>query len=143
MSKADYEYMIREDKKCKTCTRMTVSQDEYISGLEEQLAELQKDSEEKQNAVKEILAGPNTEIGQIMEIVGLGWYDKETVKRHMKTIEELEAQIEKMKNDQKTAFIKGMRHFAKAVKKYDQTEGACTDYLEHTVNTVLIRELAE
>lgn len=98
MSKADYEYMIREDKKCKTCTRMTVSQDEYISGLEEQLAELQKDSEEKQNAVKEILAGPNTEIGQIMEIVGLGWYDKETVKRHMKTIEELEEQIEKMKN---------------------------------------------
>lgn len=52
-------------------------------------------------------------------------------------------QIEKMKNDQKTAFIKGMRHFAKAMKKYDQTEGAWTDYFEHTVDTVLNRELAE
>lgn len=57
-------------------------------------------------------------------------------------IDELEEQIEKMKNDQKTAFIKGVRHFAKAMKKYDQTEGAWTDYFEHTVDTVLKRELA-
>lgn len=58
-------------------------------------------------------------------------------------VAELKEQNEKMKNDQKTAFIKGMRHFAKAMKKYDQTEGAWTDYFEHTIDTVLNRELAE
>lgn len=59
------------------------------------------------------------------------------------TILFLKQQIEKMKNDQKTAFIKGMRHFAKAMKKYDQTEGSWTDYFEHAVDTVLTRELAD
>lgn len=56
---------------------------------------------------------------------------------------EYEEQIDKMKNDQKTAFIKGMRHFAKAMKNYDRTEGAWTDYFEHTVDIVLTKELAK
>lgn len=33
------------DNKCKECVRMTVSQDEYISILEEQYEELKKDKE--------------------------------------------------------------------------------------------------
>lgn len=49
-------------------------------------------------------------------------------------------QIEKMQQDQKTAFWKGMRHFANAIKKYDSKNGAATDYLEHTVNIVLNHE---
>lgn len=56
-------------------------------------------------------------------------------------IENLEAQIEKMKLDQKTAFDKGMKHLAKELKEYDRINGAWTDYFEHTVNKVLKWEL--
>lgn len=49
----------------------------------------------------------------------------------------------KAKEDCKTAYIKGMRHLAKALKDYDRTEGAWTDYFEHTVDKVLKRELSE
>ena len=50
-------------------------------------------------------------------------------------------QIIKAKEDYKTAYIKGMRHLANALKDYDRTEGAWTDYFEHTVDKVLKREL--
>ena len=61
-------------------------------------------------------------------------------------ISELEAQIEKMKSASKTAYIKGIRTMANALKKYDREEGAWTDYFEHTVDKVLknlLKELAE
>lgn len=52
-------------------------------------------------------------------------------------IAELEAQIEKMKSDSRTAYIKGIRTMANALKKCDRTYGAWTDYFEHTVDKVL------
>ena len=61
-------------------------------------------------------------------------------------ISELEAQIEKMKSASKTAYIKGIRTMANALKEYDRTEGSWTDYFEHTVDKVLknlLKELAE
>ena len=48
-------------------------------------------------------------------------------------IDKLEEQIEKMKSDSKTAYIKGIRTMANALKECDRTEGAWTDYFEHTV----------
>ena len=52
-------------------------------------------------------------------------------------------QIEKMKSDTKTAYIKGIRTMANALKKYDREEGAWTDYFEHTVDKVLKNLLNE
>lgn len=46
----------------------------------------------------------------------------------------------KLKTDLKTAYRKGMRHMAKALKDYDRKFGAYTDYFEHTVDTVLQKE---
>lgn len=45
-----------------------------------------------------------------------------------------------LKGKLKTAYRKGMRHMAKALKDYDRTDGAWTDYFEHTVDKVLQRE---
>lgn len=67
------------------------------------------------------------------------WLDN-TNNEQTKVILQLNEQIEKMQQDQKTAFWKGMRHFANAIKKYDSKNGAATDYLEHTVNIVLNHE---
>lgn len=46
----------------------------------------------------------------------------------------------KLKTELKTAYRKGMRHMAKALKDYDRKFGAFTDYFEHTVDTVLQEE---
>ena len=46
----------------------------------------------------------------------------------------------KLKTELKTAYRKGMRHMAKALKDYDRRFGAFTDYFEHTVDTVLQKE---
>ena len=55
----------------------------------------------------------------------------------------LEEENTKLKQDIKTAYVKGIRHMAKALKDYDRTEGAWTDYFEHTVDKVLKKELGE
>ena len=46
----------------------------------------------------------------------------------------------KLKTELKTAYRKGMRHMAKALKDYDKKFGAFTDYFEHTVDIVLQKE---
>ena len=43
----------------------------------------------------------------------------------------------------KTAYIKGIRTMANALKDYDRTDGAWTDYFEHTVEEVLKKLLKE
>lgn len=43
----------------------------------------------------------------------------------------------------KTAYIKGIRTMANALKDYDRTNGVWTDYFEHTVEEVLKRLLKE
>lgn len=45
------------------------------------------------------------------------------------------------KKGNKPAYIKGMRTLANALKEYDRTFGAWTDYFEHTVDKVLKQEL--
>lgn len=45
------------------------------------------------------------------------------------------------KKGNKPAYIKGMRTLANALKKYDRTFGAWTDYFEHTVDKILKQEL--
>ena len=57
-----------------------------------------------------------------------------------KKIEVLEKENVELKEKLKTAYRKGMRHMAKALKDYDRTDGAWTDYFEHTVDKVLQRE---
>ena len=57
-----------------------------------------------------------------------------------KVTKELEKENAELKEELKTAYRKGMRHMAKALKDYDRTDGAWTDYFEHTVDTVLQRE---
>ena len=52
-----------------------------------------------------------------------------------------EKKVQELKTQLKTAYRKGMRHFANALKEYDRTEGAWTDYFEHTVDRVLKQEL--
>ena len=54
--------------------------------------------------------------------------------------ESISAEKEKLKCQIKTAYRKGLRHFAKALKDYDKTDGAWTDYFEHTVDEVLQKE---
>ena len=49
-------------------------------------------------------------------------------------------ETEELKTELKTAYRKGMRHMAKALKNYDRMFGACTDYFEHTVDIVLQKE---
>lgn len=49
-------------------------------------------------------------------------------------------EIAELKTELKTAYRKGMRHMAKALKDYDRKFGAYTDYFEHTVDTVLQKE---
>lgn len=43
----------------------------------------------------------------------------------------------------KTAYIKGVRTMANALKNYDRADGAWTDYFEHKVDEVLKRQLKE
>lgn len=50
---------------------------------------------------------------------------------------------EEYKEKCRTAYIKGIRAMANALKDYDRTDGAWTDYFEHTVEEVLKRLLKE
>lgn len=52
----------------------------------------------------------------------------------------LKEETEELKTELKTAYRKGMRHMAKALKDYDRKFGAFTDYFEHTVDNVLQKE---
>ena len=52
----------------------------------------------------------------------------------------LKEETDGLKIELKTAYRKGMRHMAKALKDYDRKFGAWTDYFEHTVDTVLQKE---
>ena len=52
----------------------------------------------------------------------------------------LKEETDGLKTELKTAYRKGMRHMAKALKDYDKKFGAWTDYFEHTVDTVLQKE---
>ena len=52
----------------------------------------------------------------------------------------LREETEGLKTELKTAYRKGMRHMAKALKDYDRKFGAWTDYFEHTVDIVLQKE---
>lgn len=61
----------------------------------------------------------------------------------LKEIADLKAQIEKMKSIGRTSYIKGIRTMANALKDYDRTDGAWTDYFEHTVDKVLKKLLKE
>lgn len=70
--------------------------------------------------------------------------DNDARKFAMAMSEKVEKQLReenaKLKEKLKTAYRKGMRHMAKALKDYDRTDGAWTDYFEHTVDKVLQRE---
>ena len=70
-------------------------------------------------------------------------YDKKIAEEYttlQERIAELEKENAELKGKLKTAYRKGMRHMAKALKYYDRTDGAWTDYFEHTVDKVLQRE---
>ena len=58
-------------------------------------------------------------------------------------IQQKDELIKGMKYSLKIAYIKGIRTMANALKEYDRTYGACTDYFEHTVDKVLKNLLKE
>jgi hypothetical protein len=58
------------------------------------------------------------------------------IEKHNKIVE-LEAEIDNLKSIGKTSYIKGIRTMANALKEYDRTEGAWTDYFEHKVDETL------
>lgn len=58
-------------------------------------------------------------------------------------VDEFEKVNAELKGIGKTAYIKGIRTMANALKKYDREEGAWTDYFEHTVDKVLKNLLKE
>ena len=58
-------------------------------------------------------------------------------------IMELEKENAKLKSIGRTAYIKGIRTMANALKDYDRADGAWTDYFEHKVNEVLKKLLGE
>ena len=79
---------------------------------------------------------------------------KEKLKEELKTIADkdlsfvarfdaLEKENAELRENLKTAYRKGMRHMAKALKDYDRTDGFYTDYFEHSVDKVLQREQLE
>ena len=55
-------------------------------------------------------------------------------------IASLQGEKTELQENLKTAYRKGMRHMAKALKDYDRTDGVWTDYFEHTVDKVLQKE---
>ena len=69
--------------------------------------------------------------------------DPDVLIKQKAEIELLLMKIEKMESDSKTAYIKGIRTMANALKEYDRTDGAWTDYFEHTVDKVLKNLLKE
>lgn len=66
-----------------------------------------------------------------------------SVKEYAVKLKELEQQIDEMKSIGRTSYIKGIRTMANALKDYDRTDGAWTDYFEHTVDKVLKKLLEE
>lgn len=72
------------DKKCLNCSRMTVSQDEYISGMEDKITKLEKENEEMKEALKN-----NTDTASVIQLMELIQVRQENAVQ--------KAQIEKMK----------------------------------------------
>ena len=56
------------------------------------------------------------------------------------SLEKKQNENAELRENLKTAYRKGMRHMAKALKDYDRTDGLYTDYFEHSVDKVLQRE---
>ena len=50
---------------------------------------------------------------------------------------------ELLRIERRHAYIKGLRTMANALKEYDRTKGAWTDYFEHTVEAVEKKLLSE
>ena len=65
---------------------------------------------------------------------------QELLDKQIEATYKLDKENAELKEKLKTAYRKGMRHMAKALKDYDRTDGAWTDYFEHTVDKVLQRE---
>ena len=62
---------------------------------------------------------------------------QELLDKQIEATYKLDKENAELKEKLKTAYRKGMRHMAKALKDYDRTDGAWTDYFEHTVDKVL------
>ena len=67
-------------------------------------------------------------------------YFDSSLQKQIEATLKLQQENAELKEKLKTAYRKGMRHMAKALKDYDRTDGAWTDYFEHTVDKVLQRE---
>lgn len=108
--------------------------------------EIQKNSEHWYNKYKDAekrIAELEAEVKEWKDKADL-WCKTANLKDHNIMInKELEQENAELKEELKTAYRKGMRHMAKALKDYDRTDGAWTDYFEHTVDKVLQREQLE
>ena len=103
----------------------------------EKLRELKKENAELENEKCELLGIIQGKDKAIADLRDNYENFKAVAEPEIKSLKEENAEL---KESLKTAYKKGMRHMAKALKDYDRTEGAWTDYFEHTVDKVLQRE---
>lgn len=107
----------------------------YIAGATEAIKELSS----KLVKAEKVIDMYKEQLNKNPCVVTPDWHCSDCLKEN----EELKKQIEKMKSNSKTAYTKGIKTMANALKKYDREEGAWTDYFEHTVDKVLKNLLKE
>jgi chromosome segregation ATPase len=129
-------------------------QAETIGYLRERIAELEEKLERKECGNKlladklEDVTKVKIELEQKLEQIKDEKFEKalSQIKHDREVVIEYNERLQKenteLKEQLKTSYRKGMRHMAKALKDYDRTDGAWTDYFEHTVDKVLQKELA-
>lgn len=127
-------------------------QAETIGYLRERIAELEEKLERKECGNKlladklEDVTKVKIELEQKLEQIKDEKFGKalSQIKHDREVVIEYNERLQKenteLKEQLKTSYRKGMRHMAKALKDYDRTDGAWTDYFEHTVDKVLQRE---
>ena len=130
-------------------------QAETIGYLRERIAELEEKLERKECGNKlladklEDVTKVKIELEQKLEQIKDEKFGKalSQIKHDREVVIEYNERLQKenteLKEQLKTSYRKGMRHMAKALKDYDRTDGAWTDYFEHTVDKVLQRELVD
>ena len=140
----EIEYIEERNKLCADFENMKAGLESQIATLGKRCNQLLKDKGnlvEELQELKETLAQTIENDKVIYETLKL--HDQEEIGMLNSKIAGLEQQIEKMKSIGRTAYIKGIRTMANALKDYDRTEGAWTDYFEHTVDKVLKKLLGE
>ena len=108
-----------------------------IEGRDVKIMELEKENEEMKKGLGCETCQIHLEYKRLNDKIND--LEKEILLLHEMNKKRLDLQ----KGKYKTAYIKGIRTMANALKDYDRADGAWTDYFEHKVNEVLRKLLGE